>query len=92
MQLPREYAGYMSNQVLKRLSSAGLIQYDQPDYVKEVMTQVVLEELSVEDRINDEVRQKLQEIESEMKQAGASYEEMFKKVKRQIVRERKAVL
>ena len=92
MQLPREYAAYMSNQVLKRLSNAGLIQYDQPDYVKEVMTQVVLEELAVEDRINDEVRQKLQEIEPEMKQVGASYEEMFKKVKRQIVRERKAVL
>lgn len=92
MQLPREYAPYMSHQVLKRLSSAGLIQFDQPDYVKEVMTQVVLEEMSVEDRINDEVRQKLQEIESEMKQAGASYEEMFKKVKRQIVRERKVVL
>ena len=92
MQLPREYAAYMSHQVLKRLSSAGLIQFDQPDYVKEVMTQVVLEEMSVEDRINDEVRQKLQEIEAEMKQAGASYEEMFKKLKRQIVRERKAVL
>jgi uncharacterized protein len=92
MQLPREYATYMSHQVLKRLSSAGLIQFDQPDYVKEVMTQVVLEELAVEDRINDEVRQKLQEIEPEMKQVGASYEEMFKKVKRQIVRERKAVL
>jgi hypothetical protein len=92
MQLPREYTAYMSHQVLKRLSGAGLIQFEQPEYVKEVMTQVVLEELAVEDRINDEVRQKLQEIESEMKQAGASYEEMFKKVKRQIVRERKAVL
>jgi hypothetical protein len=92
MQLPREYAAYMSHQVLKRLSNAGLIQFDQPEYVKEVMTQVVLEEMSVEDRINDVIRQKLQEIEAEMKQAGASYEEMFKKLKRQIVRERKAVL
>lgn len=92
MQLPREYAAYMSHQVLKRLSGAGLIQFDQPEYVKEVMTQVVLEEMSVEDRINDVVRQKLQEIEAEMKEAGASYEEMFKKLKRQIVRERKAVL
>ena len=92
MQLPREYAAYMSHQVLKRLSNAGLIQFDQPDYVKEVMTQVVLEELAVEDRINDEVRKKLHEIEPEMKEVGASYEEMFKKVKRQIVRERKAVL
>jgi len=92
MQFPREYVAYMAQQVLKRLSTAELIQYDQPEYVKEVMTQVLLQELSVEDRINDEVRQKLQEIDSEMKQAGASYEEMFKKVKRQIVKDRKVVL
>lgn len=92
MQFPREYVVYLTQQVIKRLSAAGLIQVDQPDYVKEVMSQVILQELAVEDRINDEVREKLQQIESEMKQAGASYEEMFKKVKRQIVRERKAVL
>jgi hypothetical protein len=92
MQFPREYVAYMAHQVLKRLSAAGLIQFEQPDYIKEVMSQVVLQELSVEDRINDEVRLKLQQIESEMKQAGASYEEMFKKVKRQLVRERKVVL
>jgi len=92
MQFPREYVTYMTQQVLKRLSAAGLIQFEQPDYIREVMSQVMLQELSVEDRINDEVRQKLQQIESEMKQAGASYEEMFKKVKRQLVRERKVVL
>jgi len=92
MQFPREYVAYMAQQILKRLSAAGLVQYEQPDYVKEVMTQVLYQELSVEDRINDEVRGRLQQIESEMKQAGASYEEMFKKVKRQLVRERKLVL
>jgi hypothetical protein len=92
MQFPREYVAYMAGQVLKRLSAAELIQYEQPEYVKEVMTQVMMQELSVEDRINDEVRVKLQEIDSEMKEAGASYEEMFKKVKRQLVRDRKVVL
>ena len=92
MQFPREYIGFMAQQALKRLTAAGLIQMDQPDYVREVMTQVMLEELAVEDRINDEVREKLQQIEPEMKQVGASYEEMFKKVKRQIVRDRKVVL
>ena len=92
MQFPREYVAFMAQQALKRLAAAGLIQVDQPDYVREVMTQVVLEELAVEDRINDEVREKLQQIEPEMKQMGASYEEMFKKVKRQIVRDRKVVL
>ena len=92
MQFPREYVAYLAQQVIKRLSAARLIEVEQLDYVKEVMSQVILQELAVEDRINDEVREKLQQIEGEMKQAGASYEEMFKKVKRQIVRERKVVL
>jgi hypothetical protein len=92
MQFPREYVSYLTKQVLKRLTAAGLIQYEQPEYVQEVMTQVVLDELSVEDRINEEARKILEQHGDEMKQVGASYEEMFKKVKRQLVRDRKVVL
>jgi uncharacterized protein len=92
MQFPREYVIYMTRQVLKRLTAAGLIQYEQPEYVQEVMAQVMLDELSVEDRINEEARKILEQHDKEMKQVGASYEEMFKKVKRQLVRDRKVVL
>ena len=92
MQFPREYVGYMAKEILKRLTAAGLIQYDLPAYVTEVMTQVMLDELSVEDRINEEARRILEQHGEEMKQVGASYEEMFKKVKRQLVRDRKVVL
>jgi hypothetical protein len=82
----------MAKQVLKRLTDRGLIQFEQPDYVKEVVTQVMLEELSVEDHINEEVRKILEEYDQQMKQMGVSYEEMFKKVKRQLVRDRNVVL
>ena len=92
MQFPREYVAYMAKQILKRLSGASLVQFDQGDYVNEVVTQVMLDELSVEDRINDEVRKILEQHGSEMKRMGASYEEMFKKVKKQLVRDRKVVL
>jgi hypothetical protein len=92
MRLPREYAAYMAKQVLKRLTDRSLIQFEQPDYVKEVVTQVMLEELSVEDHINEEVRKILEEYDQQMKQMGVSYEEMFKKVKRQLVRDRNVVL
>jgi len=92
MQFPREYVAYMAKQVLKRLTQAGLIQYDQPEYVTEVMYEVIADELSVEDRINDEVRQILEEHGSEMKELGATFEEAFKVVKKQLVRERKIVL
>ena len=92
MHLPREYVAYMAKQVLKRLREPGLVQYDQPDFVTEVITQVMLDEMSIEDRLNDEVRKILEDHGEEMKRMGASYEEMFKKVKKQLVRERKVIL
>ena len=92
MHLPREYVAYMAQEVLKRLSTAGLVQYDQPGYVTEVIAQVMLDEVMVEDRINEEVRKILDQHGEKMKQYGASYEEAFKVVKRQLVRERKVIL
>jgi hypothetical protein len=92
MQLPRAFIEYMARQLLKRLSEPGLVQYEQPGYVTEVISQVILDELSVEDRINDEVRKILEQHGDQMKQYGASYEEAFKVVKKQLVRERKVIL
>ena len=92
MQFPREYVAYMAKQVLKRLTTAGLIQFDQPEYVTEVMTQVMLDEFSVENRLDDEVRKILEEHGNEMKQLGATYEEAFKAIKKQLVRDRKIIL
>lgn len=92
MHLSRDYVAYMAKQLLKRLSESKAIQFEQQDYVTEVVAQVMLDELSVEDRINDEVRKILEQHGDEMKRMGASYEEMFKKVKKQLVRDRKVIL
>jgi hypothetical protein len=92
MQFPREYVAYMAKQVLKRLTAANLIQFEQSEYVNEVMLQVIIDELSVEDRINDEVRKVLEQHDREMKQYGATYEEAFKAIKKQLVRDRKVIL
>jgi len=69
-----------------------LIQYDQPEYVNEVMFEVMIDELSVEDRINDEARKILEQHGEQMKFYGATYEEAFRAIKKQLVRERKVVL
>ncbi len=92
MRLPREYVAYMAKEVLKRLTAEKLIQYDQVDYVNEVMAQVMIEELSLEDHINDEVRKILDSYDGQMQEMGVSYEDMFKKVKRQLVKDRNLVL
>ena len=52
----------------------------------------LLEELSLEDRINEEVRVILDAYSEEMRKSGAQYAEMFKKVKTELARKYKAVL
>ena len=92
MQFPREYVAYMAKQILKRLTKAGLIEYEQPEYVTEVMYEVMVDELSIEDRINDDVRKILEQHGDQMKAFGATFEEAFKVIKKQLVRERKIIL
>jgi hypothetical protein len=52
----------------------------------------MLEEMTLEDRINDEVRIILETYSDDMRRTGANYQEMFKKVKNELVRKYKAVL
>jgi hypothetical protein len=52
----------------------------------------LVDELSLEDRINDEVRVILEAYSDEMQKTGANYQEMFRKVKTELVRKYKAVL
>jgi len=53
---------------------------------------VILEELSLEDRINDEVRVILEAYSEEMRKTNANYQEMFRKVKSELSKKYKAVL
>ena len=46
----------------------------------------------VEDRLNEEVRQILTQYADDMRRAGASYQEMYKKVKGELARQRKLIL
>ena len=52
----------------------------------------MVDELSLEDRINEDVRTILEQYQDEMRVTGASYQEMFKKVKNELVKKYKAVL
>jgi hypothetical protein len=56
------------------------------------VTEGLIEELSLEDRINEEVRVILEAYSEEMRKSGAQYAEMFKKVKTELAKKYKAVL
>ena len=88
----REYVGYLARHTVKHLIDAKMIRTDKLSIVEERVTAGLLEELSLEDRINEEVRLILDAYQDEMHRTGAAYAEMFKKVKIELARKYKAVL
>jgi len=94
MLLNRDYVGHMASQVVKKLVEDEQIAIKEKD-VEPVVLKVrnrMMEEITVEDKINEEVRTILTQHQDEMRRAGISYQEMFKKVKGQLARDRKLIL
>ncbi len=88
----REYVNYLARQTVKQLIDAKVIRTKKIEAVNERVNAALLEELTLEDRINEEVRVILDAYQEDMRRTGASYAEMFKKVKQELARKYKAVL
>ena len=92
MLLSRDYVGYMAKEIVKRLVSAEMIEVKSAENTTQQVRQVMAEEVTIEDRLNEEVREILAKYQDEMRTTGVSYQEMYKKVKGQLARERKLIL
>jgi hypothetical protein len=92
MLLSRDYVGYLAREITKKLIAGEFIETTKVPQVTEKVNAALLDEISLEDRINDEVRVILEAYSDEMRRTGANYQEMFKKVKNELVRKYKAVL
>jgi hypothetical protein len=88
----REYIGYLGRRTVKHLIDAKLITTSNPKVTEARVIAALTDELSLEDRINEEVRVILEAYSDEMRKSGAQYAEMFKKVKNELTRKYKAVL
>jgi hypothetical protein len=88
----KEYVGYLARHTTKHLIDAKMISTAKAKVVEERVYNGLLEELQLEDRINEEVRVILEAYQDDMRKTGASYPEMFKKVKQELARKYKAVL
>ncbi len=92
MLLSRDFVGYMAKEVVKRLVASKMIETENPDGVTQAVRQAMADEVTLEDRLNEEVREILARYSDEMRNTGVSYQEMYKKVKGQLARERKLIL
>jgi len=83
----------MSETLAARLQQEGHITIggDRKSFV-EVLDRAITEELSVEDRLNAEVRQLLKAYERQIEQGQVDYQKMFTMIKQKLVRERGIIL
>ncbi|MBS1855959.1 MAG: DUF507 family protein [Acidobacteria bacterium] len=90
MLLAREFVAYISKQLVKNLTP-GMIETPTPDAVAEKINALIVEELEVEDRLNDEVRDLLSQYSEYMRREGVSYQDMFRRIKNTMISQRKVI-
>ena len=90
MLLAREFVAYLSRQLVKKLTPQ-TIETSHPEAVTELVSNIITEDLSVEDRLNDEVRDLLSQYSDYMRREGVSYQEMFRRIKNTLISQRKVI-
>src|SRR5690242_7868621 len=90
MLLGKEFVAYLSRQLVKRMAPQ-IIETAEPNAAADFLAQVIEEELAVEDRLNDEVREILTQYSEYMRREGVSYQEMFRRIKNTLISQRKVI-
>jgi hypothetical protein len=90
MLLSREFIGYISKEIVKRLTPQ-TFEVNNPALAVQTIYKLVEEDLAAEDRLNEEVREILSQYSDYMRREGVSYQEMFRKIKKTLIAQRKFV-
>ena len=92
MRLTSNEIEYISRKIVKTLVAADRLEVDSEGRVVEAIAGVITDELQVEDRLNEEVRETLLQHAAEMERSNVGYTEMFKMLKKKMAREKGIVL
>jgi hypothetical protein len=90
MLIAREFIGYLSRQLVRRLAPR-VIETSDTQAASEVIAHIIEDELAVEDRLNDEVRDLLSQYAEYMRRENVSYQEMFRRIKNTLISQRKVI-
>lgn len=93
MRIPKNWIPYIANNIIENLIKKGLIE---PNVTKEQLLEeaerLILDELMVEDRLNEEVRELLKKYETEIEKSKVDYRKLFEMTKQKLVKQRNLVL
>jgi hypothetical protein len=82
----------ITQSLVHALIREGTISTDKPGAVIDRLSAVFLADLAVEDRLNEEVREILGKYNEEISRGDINYQEMFRKIKAKLARERNIIL
>ena len=90
MLIPAPFINFAAKELTKRLRVESCV-INNPELLSRDFEKIILDELSLEDEVNAEARALLSQYNDYMRNQSISYHEMFNRVKRQILAERKVV-
>jgi len=93
MRVPKGWVTVVSKEILEELLKKSLIELTvSKEKAAELLNELMLEELTVEDRLNEEVRQMLKKFDSEIEKGRLDYRRLFDMTKQKLIKERNIIL
>ncbi len=93
MRVPKSWVPVIAKEILEELLTRNMIQLQVPkEKTAELLHELMLEELMVEARLNEEVREMLKKFDSEIAKGRLDYRKLFELTKQKLVKERNVVL
>jgi hypothetical protein len=93
MRITKEFVETLSKKVVRSLTDKDLIIWEETiDKLETIISGIIIEDLMVEDRLNEEVKTLLESKTEEYERSMMDYGRVFQMVKSKLVRERGLIL
>ena len=93
MRIPKSWVPILSKKIIDNIIAKGLVRPAVPEEkLLSEASEIILQELTVEDRLNDEVRELLKGHATEIEKGRLDYRRLFDLTKQKLVRERNLIL
>lgn len=93
MRLPKEWVTHIARGIVENLSRKELMEFRIPaDEAGMQIEQIIIDDLMVEDRLDEEVKEILKQYEAEIEKGRLDYKKLFSLTKQKLIRERNLVV
>ena len=93
MRIPETWIPFLANKIIECLTENDWIKQNVSEKILIIRaTEIMLEELTVEDRLNDEVKELLKSFNNVIENKQMDYNNLFEMTKRRLVKERNIII